>query len=168
MKNNFNNQLRTALGTTVLLAMAASGWAAQGRWSASTMGQDPLYSIEVDGVQLLLQCPSFEAPRGSLRWRWKRLTSDGGHSAVLLSRRQSPVVSLAVKQFRIAAGGHTYDGPFDTSTEEGAKRFISLAADLRQGPATVTLDGKTVIFPATDAQAVIPDERAIRTTCNGL
>lgn len=114
--------------------------AAEGRWTEG-FGQGNLeYFIDVQGMRLLISCP----------------TQDGSADTPSSIDLQKVSDGASVKQFSILANGITYDAPFSADSRVGTNNFLSLLDGLRKGNAIVKLGNKSITFPKSNAAKVVP------------
>ena len=133
-------KLATTVLGTICAILCIPALAAEGRWTEG-FGQGNLeYFIDVQGMRLLIGCPTQEG-------------SADAPSSINLQRVSDGVSS---KQFSILANGITYDAPFSADSRVGANNFLSLLAGLRKGDAIVKLGNKSITFPRSNAAKVIP------------
>lgn len=124
--------------------------AAEGKWTEG-YGQGNLeYFIDQKGIRLYVGCPT---PEGS---------ADAPSSVSLIETRND----AHIQKFTIQAGGHTFQGPFDTGSRVGENNFVALLAALRKTDAVVKAGNQTITFPKSNAGKVIPTGRKF--ICNLL
>lgn len=110
------------------------------QWSEG-FGQGNLeYFIDKDGVRIYIACPTQDG-------------SPDAQSGVSLYQLSN---DANFEKFTIDVNGHSYDGPFSADSRVGDNNFLSLLEDLRKGNAVVKLNGKTIIFPKSNAANVLP------------
>lgn len=111
--------------------------AAEGRWVEGFSQGNYEFFVDKQGMRLYLGCR----------------TEEGSHSYVAFSKIDS---GLEVPRFQIKVDGMTFDAPFETSSRVGSNNYHALLQALRKTPATVTYQGKTIVFPVTGAAKAIP------------
>lgn len=131
-------------------ASASATDAPAAKW-VEGFGQGNLeYFIDVDGLRLYIGCPTQEG-------------SADASSSVALRRIAD---NAEVTGFTISVNGKTYEGPFSADYSAGESSFIALLEDLQKADATVSFGGKAVVFPKSNASAVLPTFGSAGFSCN--
>lgn len=124
----------------VLALTCASALAKPVAWRED-FGQGNLdYSIDKAGYSLDVGCP----------------TSDGMADALPSVFLLKTSTDRQVTKFTIRANGNTYDGPLDVRSRLDQRIFLSLLDSLRRSDAVVTFGNKTIVYPKSNAAAVLP------------
>lgn len=128
--------------TTTLLALllSTSSLAGEGRWTEGFGQGNFEYLIDQKGVRLIIGCPTRDG-------------SADAYSSVSLSRASD---GRNLGRFTLSVGGLTFDGPFEADSRVGDNNFLELLKQLRRADATVKFQGKTIVFPKSNAAKVIP------------
>ena len=96
------------------------------------------YFIDKGNTRLYIGCP----------------TKDGNEeakSSVSLLENDQEIAS-----FVIEVNGISYEAPFSADSRVGDNNFLSLLESLRKTDATVKFNGKSVVFPKSNAKKVLP------------
>lgn len=134
-----NEMKKLAIGL-VFSAICVSSFAAQGRWTEG-FGQGNLeYFIDQNGVRLYIGCPTKDG-------------SADAPSSVSLSQLSN---SKEIQKFTINVNGVSYDGPFSADSRVGDNNFISLLENIRKADVIVKFGEKSVKFPRSNSDKVVP------------
>jgi hypothetical protein len=124
-----------------------SAVAAEGKWTAGYGQGNHEYFIDQKGLRLQIDCPTSEG------------SADDSSAVSLMTRN-----GTAVQAFTVQAGGHTFQGPVDTSSRVGENSFLALLEALRKTDAVVKSGNQTITFPKSNAAQVIPTGKKL--ACN--
>ena len=128
------------LGGVLGLCLCANVLAAEGRWTEG-YGQGNLeYFIDQAGYRLYIGCP----------------TQDGSADSSSLVSLQQLAKASDVAKFTIKVNGIVFEGPFEANSRAGDNNFLALLENIRKADAVVTVAGKTIKFPKSNAAKVVP------------
>lgn len=129
--------LLTITSIAAILIAPTFAHAVEGKWIQGFGQGNYEFFVDKQGMRLYLGCR----------------TEEGSHSSVSLSRVDN---GIDVQSFQIKVGGMTFDAPFETESRVGSNNYYALMDALRKSPATVTYQGKSIVFPVTGAAKSIP------------
>lgn len=146
-----NMATTTAAETAPTVVAAASATTVAGAKWREGFGQGNLeYLIEGEGVTLLIGCPTQDG-------------SADAKSSVSLFRSTN---MQEISAFTVTADGLTFEGPFEADSRVGDNNFTALLEALHETNATVKFEGRTIIFPKSNAATVVPTFGSPNFSCN--
>lgn len=120
----------------LLVAVGASASAADNAWSQGYAQGNYEFFADANGLRLYIACP----------------TSEGAHSSVSLLDSKT---NKDLGDFKISLPRMQVDGPLKIDSNVEENNYFALLEQLRQNDATVTYQGKKVVFPKKGADKAI-------------